>query len=222
MLVSRIQCFVSNSEQPCPFNERQRFAVRGETHRIAAIPHLRCARRPLAVVRFVAFVIVFAFDGVGGARSRPHVGVKVFETTPTLAHRDAAPAVVLPMVGAWVSASAAHVSPNPVLRHVNQSVAEIWHCGTCKLREFDVLLAKLSFQTSATARAPASQSICQHVRNGSAHAHATPSRGTVFGWRKALQRSQPSKLLPAQIKLCGHVKELSTSVNVPPLSMVNR
>lgn len=71
---------------------------------------------PSTVGGIVGTVIVDPVDGMLGGGSRPHVGQKVGELTPPLAHDNAAAPVVVEPGGSRVIAARVHGQPDPVFR----------------------------------------------------------------------------------------------------------
>lgn len=74
------------------------------------------ARRPSAIVGAIPAIVVDAVDGIA-IRARPHVSNKGSEVAlPAVAHSDAAPPVVHPLLESWVVTSAKHSLPDRVER----------------------------------------------------------------------------------------------------------
>ena len=82
---------------------------------LPSVSSLNVSRRPNAILGAVIAIVVFAFNGVLCAGSRPHVGDEVLKAMqPALADRNSTVAVEMPLA-ASPFASPDHVLPDVVL-----------------------------------------------------------------------------------------------------------
>lgn len=82
---------------------------------LSAIVPLRHTIGPTAILGCVRTIVVDAINRAVWRWSSPHVGQEVGKRVqPAVAHRDAAPPVVLEMLRPWTQATVFHCRPNPV------------------------------------------------------------------------------------------------------------
>jgi hypothetical protein len=104
-----------------PFGDSTFLALKFNEPRTALVHRLLRSRGPLAVVRGVAFVVVFPFKAMS-SRGLAHIFVKLLKIHPSWANGNPAPAIVGIRGMRRVSASSQHGAPRFIRLAVGESV----------------------------------------------------------------------------------------------------
>lgn len=161
--------------QPCEISPRSYahcFSIKREQMIPSRVPHLLFLRSPIAVLLRIAFVVISALKRVSG-RSRPHIRVKRCEPVrphPFIANADTSRAVVVKLVGAFISASLYHCVPQAVSVDVGHAV------GCVVSTNLFGVVASAGFVFSPL------KIIGLSKNNTSAFAHAPKSKSSPSGW----------------------------------------
>jgi hypothetical protein len=116
-----MQDVVADAEFLGPIHQWLRPSVVGNEAGAASIAHLLFLGGPTAIVRGVAFRVVNTFDGVSGRRAGTHIGKKVLEIVPALAHGHMRIPAALASISCR-SGPTTHVLPDRVFRLVRESM----------------------------------------------------------------------------------------------------
>lgn len=111
----------TNAEFFCPVHEQHCAPVVCEDSRVSSIAPLLLHCGPAAVARFVVAIVVLSFNCHTGWLDA-HVGSKVFELVPAIAHNNPPASVMLERAVIRVSAPLNHPSPRGVRVGVGQAV----------------------------------------------------------------------------------------------------
>lgn len=129
-----------------PLNRCQGLTVECNPRRVSSITHLLLTSRPAAICRAVWTVVVYAIYGVFTRWTRSHISKEVRERlSPSLAHQNAATAVVVISAVHRVIASPFHIFPHEKFRAVAPTV----QCRS--------LLCRFTLQAATTACASSDQ-----------------------------------------------------------------
>ena len=105
-----------------PNNQGQSFAAKRKHNRISTVAALLRLRSPSAVLGAVPSIVIPAVYGEAGVPRRTHVGIERVERLPSVAHRDAAPAVIAEGMMIRVVAPIFHAAPYLVKRMTGEAV----------------------------------------------------------------------------------------------------
>lgn len=162
----------------CPLGKGVCASVHGQQPIIALVVRLFDASRPFHIARFIASVLAEAMQGVAGRGSRPNVLVeRLKRVLPTLAHGDAACAVVLEIPVIRAQRAPFDTAPHHIFRAVSHVVRGAFAGLVCR-------------QAAATFRDAVSQSVAPNNFLVAAIAAAQP-KPVVAATRHFSQNNQP-------------------------------
>lgn len=163
------------------------FAVERDAPCFRGVLALFDHRRPSAIARRVAALIVDPFHGVLSRRPWPHVGQKSLERlAPFCTDRDTTPPVAGVKITGLVFAAPDHALPDSVFGCLAQSVRA------------HALAARFHIETTAAGDMTASERACRHDVHTAAGAITEPAHFAVPSAQRSYDR-QASELLASQI-----------------------
>lgn len=179
MLEAPLHRRLGNTDVPSPFGKDFGLSAESDSDRISAIAVLLLFRAPYAIALRVVAIIVQALKG-SALWPPPHVGIKVFESLPSLADSDTARSIGIESTRFRVLASLTHQIPSVVFGCVAKSV----------------LTRSPEGRFASTGSGVA---ITEGARNNShdstARTKAFPPRGGVNVFRNAANRCEFSELI---------------------------
>jgi hypothetical protein len=119
---SHPDCLVGKATRVSPVLQAHRGVANSDVSNDGSISRLHLGRRPTAVVRLIADVVVAAFQRAA-ERTWAHVGNEVLKREPSLTDRNALPSVVAETGNVWVPAAAQHRGPDRVFRRPSNFAA---------------------------------------------------------------------------------------------------
>ena len=195
--------FVVDPGSLAPLLERQPQTVMLNPYRDPAISVLLFICGPVAVLWFIALVVVNAINRMRAGWARPHVLNEILEAHPSLTNGNTAPAVVLKVLGSWIGASREHAAPNAVFACLAHCMSALGHAVT---------RGEL-FGTNASARqALASKQVGGPKRLcRAATAKAFPHRAAASVVRCAAGNGEAAKALASKVERFVHANTVLRS-----------
>ena len=192
------KCNVVDTQLSGPFRERLGPTKGCQPTCVSTVTALLTLGGPLTILRGIVAVIVNALNGMRRRGSGAHVRVKIIKALhPTFAHGDAPTAVIFVLLVLLVSASFAHVCPNPPFWGSTHTVFE--------RNQPYVFFAK----AAATLGLATCQSLRGYDRSLTAGTQTIPTHMTRRGsYRPALYK-QATEALPN--KICHRSQSFSGS-----------
>lgn len=108
-----------------PLGQRAALTIVSNDQRAATIIRLLLSSGPLNIGRLVAAVVVNPIKRMRCGRARANVGVEVSKYLPSLADRDAAPAITCIAFIRWILAPLSHTRPDSILWGAAHSVPAV-------------------------------------------------------------------------------------------------
>lgn len=196
LLVPAEQRLVVDAGSLAPLLERQCQSIVLNPNRDPAVSVLLFICGPVAIFWFITFVVVNAIDRVRTGRASPHIRDEILEAHPSLANGDAAPTVVLKVLGSWIGASREHPAPNAVF-------ARLAHCmsalGLAVTRSKLLGSDASARQTLASKQVGGPERLC-----GATSAQAFPHRAATGVIRRAVGDGEAAKRLASEVEWLVH------------------